>query len=530
MDNMTNTVSENMTPTTTVDRSAHYMAVLGTVLYGSIWPVIIIVGIVGNILTLIVLKKMKDSSATSHFLRGLAVADTMSLCILGAHMVMVWGQLFWPERYLRWRLNSFSFSKLSHFSERISKCIIMVIVLERIVGVTWPLRYKRMFTPMRSSAIVMVIFVTMIATSLPISVDVFVTDVAIGNVYPITTKYAEVSKMDRNVTAARDNIYSRSTKEAGTMRSMNPIVQNQRQAFDGIYPVTANATVKVDSGDRMTDTEANAVHTTASVTFEVTHTHEHAHPKAEKVTDTVGNTDPTTESVVDTDDNTNPMKANVTDSVGNANPMTDKVTDVFENAYPMRKKVSGKREVAGSIYPMTEKEVKYYISNRLSQTKVMYTLLLFNRLVFDFLPIPFVFVGNVIIISQLRRRHFSKFGCSADQHRCSQERKITKLLLLVSVAFLLLCGPFVLYTILLLVGISQNGSALFLGEIFKTMSLVNNSINFIIYAVMSKTYRQGYRSILCYVRRGKENNVTPEIQVTPASYSMKQLQRKLYTL
>ena len=297
-DNITGLVVDNSlfvdttTSSQSLSRSMHTMHMAGTVVYGALWPTIIFVGVVGNLLTLVVLRKIRDSSATSRLLAGLAVSDIITLVILCAHMVIIWGQLFWPDYYLTWKINSFTFLLLARFSERISKYITMVIVLERIVAITWPFRYKSIFTARKTSVCVAVIFLIMISTSFPISMDVFIYD-------------------------------------------------------------------------------------------------------------------------------------------------------------------SGTKAI-GSQFPSVAKDARLYIVSRVHNSSIRFIHVIFNHVCFDFLPIPIVFVGNIIIITSMRKNRFTKnVSREVQRQRISQESHITKVLLTVSMLFLILCGPSEICSTVIVIGFSQ---------------------------------------------------------------------------
>ena len=144
-----------------------------TVIYCVIWPIIIIPGIFGNVLSLIVIRKTEGSNSTSKFLISLAVADTLNLVVKGVQMVFNWGEMFWPQQYLTWKLSTVSFVVLSFIPDRISKCITVAIVGDRIIALMAPLRYKMICRPMRIKTIIVVISVVIVSTSLPTIVEVF---------------------------------------------------------------------------------------------------------------------------------------------------------------------------------------------------------------------------------------------------------------------------------------------------------------------------------------------------------------------
>ena len=118
-----------------------------------------------------------------------------------------------------------------------------------------------------------------------------------------------------------------------------------------------------------------------------------------------------------------------------------------------------------------------------SQSTLQIMLKMFNLLAFDSMPIPVVFVCNIIIIIAIRKRNILVSTTSEVQHqRKQQERQLTKLLLTVSILFLVLAGPAAVYRFLFVVGLSPPDILRkdLLADLRLTMSLSNCAINFIV--------------------------------------------------
>ena len=334
-ENATGTMMANLTTEPNLINVYNSLIVERIIIFCVLRPVIIISGILGNLFSLIVLWRMDESTTSSKFFNGLAVADTMTLCTRGIEIVFVWGELFWP--YTAWRLNSFSFFKLSLLPERISKIITVAIVFDRVVAVARPFRYKILCRPMRISIIIAICYILVAATSIPNIIRLFVFD----------------------------------------------------------YNTHGNRTVP---------------------------------------------------------------------------PLVD--------------------------------EAKIWFVTHISNSTPNFLHFLFNRFVFDFAPVPLVMICNIVIIIWLRKNQIKKSAVDSNQKqlRKQQERQLTKLLLTISVLFLVLCGPLDMCAVIVFPGLLQKDTSkmdILLADSLTTLSLVNSSINFIVYTLMNKKYREEFAKLLC---------------------------------
>ena len=152
---------------------------------------------------------------------------------------------------------------------------------------------------------------------------------------------------------------------------------------------------------------------------------------------------------------------------------------------------------------------KQFIASEVSQSKVKLLNHMLNLVLFDCMPIPVVFVCNIVILIALRRSNvLSSTTSEVQQQRKHQERQLTKFLLNISLLFLVLSGIPSIYMFLSLAGIRVSPSdadiASMVDDIRVTLSLINCAIIFIVYAVMNKKYREGYVAILCRCRRSND--------------------------
>ena len=135
--------------------------------------------------------RVNETSTTSIYLKNLAVTDLFTLSIKGVCIVYVWWQIYRPDEYLTWKVNTFSIVTLSYYFEKVSKHITVAVVIERIIAVTWPFRFKEICTPLRTYVVIVIIYITILAISLPVSIDTFMYFHSIEpnkNEYPMTVK------------------------------------------------------------------------------------------------------------------------------------------------------------------------------------------------------------------------------------------------------------------------------------------------------------------------------------------------------
>ena len=90
---------------------------------------------------------------------------------------------------------------------------------------------------------------------------------------------------------------------------------------------------------------------------------------------------------------------------------------------------------------------KQYMKDIIFQSKLKSVHFLLNIFLFDFLPTPVVLVCNTGIVVCFRKSNIKKsFINEAQQQRKHKERKLTKLLLTISMLFLVLAGPSAIYS------------------------------------------------------------------------------------
>ena len=128
-------------------------------------------------------------------------------------------------------------------------------------------------------------------------------------------------------------------------------------------------------------------------------------------------------------------------------------------------------------------QAKRHLSH-ISQSTINSIYATVTFLLFDCMPIPMVFVDNIIIIFSLRKREiFASTTSEVQRQRKLQQQKNTKLLLMISMLFIFLASPSAVYTILAIAGVTpaDTAIAIMVGNILQTLSLTNSTVNFAIY-------------------------------------------------
>ena len=338
-ENISVSLIENNTLTAVFERHLHQMPIGRIIIFCILMPIIVFFGIFGNIMTLVFLFKEKDTCTSSIYIKHLAVADLLTLVSRGALVLSIWWQIFWPEKYLSWKINSASIYIFSTFAEKISKCITVVIVFDRVVAVKCPFKYKDICTRKKATIAISVIYVVLMFMSFPAVVDIF----------------AYFQANEENLTT---------------------------------------------SGYRTFESESNQ-----------------------------------------------------------------------------------------------------YVMSRLLKSDKLLVLKMITR-VFEFALILITLVGNFVIVLGMRKGNsVHQTSDNAGEQRIRKHRQITRMCLIISFTFLSLCGPFDIWSFLVLTGMIQmSTSSKYSLNIFGTLSTLNSAVNFVIYALMHTKYRKAYLAFLPCIR------------------------------
>ena len=122
-----------------------------------------------------------------------------------------------------------------------------------------------------------------------------------------------------------------------------------------------------------------------------------------------------------------------------------------------------------------------------------------NRVVFDFFPIIFVMLANIAIViglkDNIRQLERSNTQTDLSTTRKNQTKQITRMLLSVTVAFVFLCLPDDIVSVLINYFNFKNIKG-YVYTTCSTFSTLNNAVNFLLYGSFNSAYRQRYLAIV----------------------------------
>ena len=163
-----NFTTSNTTPLPPIEDGKEFyntaVLITGVILY----PVICFPGLIGNIMTLIVLSRKNMCTSTNAFLSALAVADTIKLINdIIYFVVMILQRTDPPAAAIAFQ----HIYPYAHFVFSLSVCVsawlTVAVAVERYVLVCHPTRSKNCCTRQRAIVISIIVYIVMICISLP---------------------------------------------------------------------------------------------------------------------------------------------------------------------------------------------------------------------------------------------------------------------------------------------------------------------------------------------------------------------------
>ncbi|CAC5393223.1 unnamed protein product [Mytilus coruscus] len=161
----------------------------------------------------------------------------------------------------------------------------------------------------------------------------------------------------------------------------------------------------------------------------------------------------------------------------------------------------------GSMFNRRTNTTSYFISTSQFYSSYEDILTIHNEILgtvlFRYLPVFLTMLFNLIIIINLQRRSLRRKGMTTSKTDNKSEDKITRMLLIISAVCLLCTTP---GSLLLLVSRFVDGFEFFgkyhnifvvFSDLSLLLSMINSSVNFIIYMVCNKQFSEAYKKIFC---------------------------------
>ncbi|VDI13700.1 Hypothetical predicted protein [Mytilus galloprovincialis] len=161
----------------------------------------------------------------------------------------------------------------------------------------------------------------------------------------------------------------------------------------------------------------------------------------------------------------------------------------------------------GSMFSRRTNTTSYFISTSEFYSSYEDILTVHNEILgtvlFRYLPVFLTMLFNLIIIINLQRRSLRRKAMTSSKTDSKSEDKITRMLLIISAVCLICTTP---GSLLLLVSRFVDGFEFFgkyhnifvvFSDLSLLLSMINSSVNFIIYMVCNKQFSEAYTTIFC---------------------------------
>ncbi|KAK3096997.1 hypothetical protein FSP39_005487 [Pinctada imbricata] len=128
------------------------------IIYGVVVPILVVIGLFGNILTFLVLKKELPMTSTTRLLFALTCADFVYMLTTAFSDALIIAKFFIPDTIRQIQIRFFLPMETVGWSmpSYISNWMVVMISLERAIAVTFPLKAKQIWTKRASSAAICV--------------------------------------------------------------------------------------------------------------------------------------------------------------------------------------------------------------------------------------------------------------------------------------------------------------------------------------------------------------------------------------
>ena len=272
MENVTTVAFNNNTLVTTEETSVIGVTTVATTLRGTspiplnyiitycvLSPFICVLGILGNALTLVIIRDQKKKTSSSYLVFSLAVSDLLVLVTRLMYDIYRDFQIFWPEQTIAFSrfIPSYGFLLINIYLKRISKLLLIPVVLERFIAIWFPLQVRSLCTTRKSMVCVGVLVVFASIFGIPNIIDCMITHLRVINEGGVVYKgqMATVLELVRT--------YKYLSETMSFLLKMNRVVFD---FFPMIFVMLANVAIVVGLKDNIRQLERANTQTDISTT------------------------------------------------------------------------------------------------------------------------------------------------------------------------------------------------------------------------------------------------------------------------
>ena len=217
MENVTSVTPDNSSFTMTEETSSIYITTAATTLtldgplpisinfiitYCVISPFLCVVGIFGNVLTLVIVRDQKKKTSSSCLVFSLALSDLLVLVARLSYDIYRNFQIFAPAQTVAFSryIPSYGFLEITIYLRRVSKILLIPVVIERLIAIWFPLQVRSLCTTRKSMLFVGFLVVFASIFGIPNIVDCMITHLRVINEGGVVYKgqMATVLELARN--------------------------------------------------------------------------------------------------------------------------------------------------------------------------------------------------------------------------------------------------------------------------------------------------------------------------------------------
>lgn len=194
-----NASNSNLTIQDSMEADIHYKNFL---LYSRFWvqrvlvPLLMTIGVVGNVITIVIMTRRRMRSSTNNYLAALAIFDMMYLIFTFILSLSHYPRIPDSDNYIYWNLRPF-FLMLTDTCSNTSVWLTVTFTVERYIAVCHPMKGKVFCTESRAKKAIVVVFVFCFAFTIPTPFE-WVVKEKINEETNHTTLYLDYSAFGNN--------------------------------------------------------------------------------------------------------------------------------------------------------------------------------------------------------------------------------------------------------------------------------------------------------------------------------------------